>query len=52
MTKTLYQISNVYHKYERTTKKYIKYIRYKLNEQQYFEIETEMKTYAWRIVKP
>ena len=32
--------------------KHYKHIRYKLNEQQYFEIETEMESDAPHIVEP
>ena len=46
------QVSNLYYKYEWISKNYIKNIRYELNEQQYFEMETEMDTDARRVVKP
>ena len=38
--------------YNRIRKNIIKHIRYKQNEQQYFEMDIETDTGVWRVVEP
>ena len=46
MNKQWYEINNVYHNYKLFIINIIKYIRYKVNEQQNFDIDSVLDSYG------